>query len=152
MPWLWFTNHCWTPSRMVTSFWQWLKKWFHRQAAKIIFLRRVAGLTLCDRVSELSDLGGPWYQAAALRNWKGASWVRVNSKDAPWLPPSGGVLGKTICNSPMEWECLGISQEDLEEVANETKKIVCSAHTFATAFMTTIDNWKKDGWIDSFTC
>ena len=63
------------------------------QAAETSFLRRVAGISLRDRVR--SSPGG---RAAAPSRQKGpAEVVRASDQDASCMPPFGGFPGTTNC-------------------------------------------------------
>lgn len=146
-------NHCWTRSRVVTSLWQWLKEWFHRQAAKMILLRRVAGLALRDRVSELNNLREPWYQAAALLYREEASWIGINTNHAPWLPPSGGAAVTTIWKENRGRKQLpdGVGMygnlsggPGRNSLQGNKIYLVCSIRACETASMTTLSHSKMD--------
>ncbi|KAK3561994.1 hypothetical protein QTP86_023347, partial [Hemibagrus guttatus] len=82
------------------------------QAAEMSFLRRVAGRSLRDRISELCHPGGARSRAAAPPHRKGAVEVaRASVSDASWTSPWRGVPGM-----PHREEAPGKTQDTLERL------------------------------------
>ena len=91
------------------------------QAAEMGFLSWVDGISHRDRVRSFVIREGTQSRAAAhLRKKEPVKVVRASGKDATWSLPSGGVP----CTSSWEeatlaWECLGIPQSELADVAGK---------------------------------
>lgn len=84
------------PSCMATSLWRWLKEQFHRQAAKMIFIDGVAGLTYeteweSSLIWEALDI-----KPLLLYNEKEPVKFGQTPGILPLLPPSESIPGGTI--------------------------------------------------------